>query len=454
MKTKTILMILVTSLLIAACSPAIETPIIEPTEEEVVATTEPEPTEEQEEQEMKEGYIKSSQERETSPYIDAGLVQSLANENTKFALAFYEYIKGKDGNIIFSPLSLSLALSMTMAGAETFTEQAMLDGLQLSLTEEEVHQAFNALLLQIEDSQNVTTDFPEGSYFQMNIANSIWGQAGYAFEEDYLDTLARFYGAGIFSVNFQENPEAAREAINQWVEEETEEKIQDLIPEGAIDTLTRLVLANAIYFNGSWLHPFETSNTSQQPFTLLDGSEISVDMMKLFDERLAYARGENFQAVRLPYLSQDFAMNILLPDENAYSGFETGLTSETLSEIQKNMMVERVDLQMPKFDFETTVNGNDPLSQLGMSEAFDPQIADFSGINHSDDLYITDVLHKATITVDEAGTEAAAATAVIVGITSIEPGEPISLVIDRPFLFTIEHVPTGTILFMGRGLQP
>ncbi len=407
-----------------------------------------------EESAIEGGYVKSNLARETSPQVDPAQVKALADANTDFALSFYDQIKNEDENIIFSPFSLSLALSMALAGAENVTESEMMDALQLTLSEDEVHPAYNALLLAIEASQEETQEGSEGSNFQLNIANSIWGQAGYDFKENFLDTLARNYGAGVYNVDYANNPEAAREDINNWIEEETQEKIKDLIPQGAIDTLTRMVLANAIYFNGSWLHPFEESATEQAPFNLLDGSQINVDMMSLSGQSLNYAQGEGYQTVQLPYLSQDFSMTLLIPDKDAFETFENNLSPENLDSVLNNLVYQPVDLKMPKFDFESTVNGKDPLNALGMVEAFDPEEADYAGITEAEILYITDVLHKATITVDEEGTEAAAATAVIFGTKSAMPEEPISLVIDRPFLFLIQHQPTGTILFMGHVMQP
>ncbi|MEA3327657.1 MAG: serpin family protein [Chloroflexota bacterium] len=399
------------------------------------------------------GYVQSSLAREIEPQVKPDVMASLVDGNTDFAFSFYEQIRQGEGNIIFSPLSLSLALSMTLTGAETSTEQGMLQALQFSLPEEDVHSAFNALLLAIEASQEQTSQDSEGNNFQLNIANSLWGQAGYDFKKTFLDTIALNYGAGVYNVDYANNPEFARNAINDWVEEETEDKIKDLIPEGAINPLTRLVLANAIYFNGSWYHPFSESDTSQVPFKLLDGSEITVEMMKLSGQILTYNRGENYQAVDLPYLSPDFAMTILLPNSGTFTDFESGLDSQKLSLILDEMHNEPVNLQMPKFDFITATDAKEPLVNLGMAEAFDMGLADFSGITEADTLYITDVLHKAAITVDETGTEAAAATVVIVGLKGM-PSEPISMIIDRPFMYLIRHIPTGSILFMGRVTNP
>jgi serpin B len=399
------------------------------------------------------GFLSSDLERELAPDVDQSQLTSLATDNNAFALAFYDLIRSNDGNLIYSPFSLSLALSMTLAGAETTTRAAMLEALQFSLEESEVHPAFNALMLAIEASQ-VIEEETEGGSFELNIANSIWGQQGFNFEQVFLDRIALNYGAGIYTADFSANPDPARVAINDWVEDETQEKIKDLIPPDAITPLTRLVLANAIYFKGSWFHPFDQGLTQPGPFTILDGDEISVEMMKLFDERLLYLREGEFQAVSLPYLSRDFAMTLILPDRGSFINVEDLLTVDLLGSLQRNMVPERINLEMPKFDFESTINANDPLKALGMEEAFDPDLSDFKGMADVEDLHITDVLQKATITVDEEGTEAAAATAVIVGVESAPIGEPISLVIDRPFLFFIQHQPTGTILFMGRVVEP
>jgi serpin B len=399
------------------------------------------------------GFLSSDLERELAPDVDQSQLTSLATDNNAFALAFYDLIRSNDGNLIYSPFSLSLALSMTLAGAETTTRAAMLEALQFSLEESEVHPAFNALMLAIEASQVIEQE-TEGGSFELNIANSIWGQQGFNFEQVFLDRIALNYGAGIYTADFSANPDPARVAINDWVEDETQEKIKDLIPPDAITPLTRLVLANAIYFKGSWFHPFDQGLTQPGPFTILDGDEISVEMMKLFDERLLYLREGEFQAVSLPYLSRDFAMTLILPDRGSFINVEDLLTVDLLGSLQRNMVPERINLEMPKFDFESTINANDPLKALGMEEAFDPDLSDFKGMADVEDLHITDVLQKATITVDEEGTEAAAATAVIVGVESAPIGEPISLVIDRPFLFFIQHQPTGTILFMGRVVEP
>ena len=441
MKKLIVGIVLLSLILMPSCSP-METPTTEPTDESADMTP------------VEGGYVKSDLAMETVPQANVDQINALAQGNAQFASDFYALITENDGNLIFSPFSISLALSMAMAGAEASTEEVMMNALRMTLPEEEVYPAFNALLLAIEASEDTSADGLGGSEFTLNIANSLWGQAGFELKTPFLDTLARYFGAGMYTVDYINNPEAARLAVNDWVAEETEDKIKDLIPKGAVNELTRLILANAIYFNGSWMHPFTDSATSQEPFTMLDGTETRVDMMKMGQTGLSYLQGENFQAVSLPYLSPDFSMLLLVPDEGQFSAIESTLDADHLSSILSQMQSNQVALQMPKFDFETSTNANDALTALGMSEIFDPDTADFSGITEEEKLYVTDVLHKATITVDESGTEAAAATAVIMGIKSAMPEDPISLVIDRPFLFLIRHEPTGTILFMGRVVEP
>jgi serpin B len=398
-------------------------------------------------------YAQSQLTRNLDPKLDLATINALSASNTAFAFSFYNQVRDSEGNIIFSPFSLSLALSMALAGAEGNTRQEMLKALSLDELAE-VDPAFNALLLAIEGSQQELQGEDEESTFQLNIANSSWGQSGFGFEQAYLDVLASQYGAGIYQVDFSSDPEAAREAINDWVEGETNDKIKDLIPKGAIKTLTRLVLANAIYFKGGWMHPFMENGTKDTPFTLLDGSKIDVEMMRMAEEDLRYAAQGDYQAVFLPYKSGDFSMLLILPDEGEFAVVEAELGVDMMTAIKEGMQFVPVNLRMPKFDFETAINANDVLQQLGMIEAFIPDGADFSGITMEDPLYISDVVHKATITVDEQGTEAAAATAVIMATKSMPISDPINLVFDRPFMYAIMHEPTGTILFLGRVVQP
>ena len=440
MKKILIGVLLLTLVLSTGCT-AVSPTETTPNETETVVPSEP-------------GIQMSSLGRVTAPEVTDAQTQTLAVDNTAFALDFYNQIRSNDGNIIYSPFSISMALAMTMAGAAGNTETAMMNALRMSLPAEMVYPAYDALLLAIQNSEEATSDEMGGSPFTLNIANSIWGQSGYAFKEPFLNTLAQYFGAGIYTVDYVQAPEAARDAINGWVEDETMDKIKNLIPEGAVDQLTRLVLANAIYFNGSWYYPFRDGATTTAPFNLLDGSQSDVDMMSLTGEHLMYAKGNGYQVVQLPYMSSDFVMTIIVPDEGDFDAIEAGLTAETYAEMVQGLEYRAVDLQMPKFDFASSLNVNDVLIALGMGEAFDAELADFSGMTEEDKLVISDVLHKATITVDENGTEAAAATAVIMKLTAAMPEDALSLVLDHPFMFFIEHQPTGSILFMGRVVEP
>jgi serpin B len=269
-----------------------------------------------------------------------------------------------------------------------------------------------------------------------------------------MDLLAENYDAGLFLTDYVTDSEGSRLAINEWVSKKTKGKIEDLIPAGAINTLTRLVLANAIYFNAGWQNTFDEELTEEAAFTLLDGSQKSVEMMATSDsESFGYIAGDDFQAVELPYIGGELSMVILLPDENKFEAFEANLDAVKLFELQKNMEIKQVELQMPKFEFESEFGLVSILSQMGMQAAFDPQVADFSGIDGTRELSISDVIHKAFVSVDEKGTEAAAATAVVFRSTSM-PMTDIQLRIDRPFIFLIQDKPTGTILFFGRVLDP
>lgn len=444
-------LVLFALLIASACNPIEEIDGIDQTDEPIEPTKDIEETMIPAEEST---FVRSQLSRETAPQVDPNKISTIAENTTRFALSFYDQISNGEDNIIFSPFSISLALSMALAGAENNTEKEMLEALRFTLPEADIHPAFNALLHSVENSQNQEQEGYEGDPFQLNIANSIWGQSGYGFKENFLDTLALHYGAGLYNVNFIQNPEGAREAINEWIEEETQEKIKDLIPQGAINPLTRLVLANAIYFKGSWYYPFDEALTTKAPFTTLDGSDVEVDMMKLNNKNLLYGRGENYQAVNLPYMSSDFSMTVLIPNEGSFADFEDGLSPDILSAILEGMSSATVNLQMPKFDYETTIDAKQVLGMLGMTEAFNEETANFSGITEEEKLFISEVLHKATITVNEEGTEAAAATVVIFRATSARPEEPINLVIDRPFIYLIRHQPSGSILFMGRVTQP
>ena len=252
--------------------------------------------------------------------------------------------------------------------------------------------------------------------------------------------------------DFVKQYESIRKEINDWVYDQTQEKIKDLLPDGALNPDTRMVLVNAIYFKADWLSQFDADDTTDSPFHLLDGTDITVKMMNQ-GTFMPYYRGDGFQAVELPYAGDTAAMDIIVPDEGDFEDFESALNSDLFNETLNGLGPTSMMLSLPKFTFESEFNLSDTLKSMGMVDAFDPDNADFSGMTAENDLFISDVIHKAFVAVDEEGTEAAAATGVIVGATSA-PMFDVTLTIDRPFIFIIRDKPSGQILFIGRVLDP
>jgi len=395
----------------------------------------------------------SDSQREPAPPVAAADLDALSASNSDFAFDLFQTIRSDDQNLFFSPYSISLALAMTYAGARSETEQQMADTLNFTLTQDDLHPTFNALDQDLAGrSEMVGPEEADG--FQLNITNALWGQEGYRFLPEFLDLLAANYGAGMNLLDFAADPEAARITINDWVSDQTAERIQDLLPPGSLDVLTRLVLTNAIYFNAAWLHPFEEHATADGSFTLLDGNEISTPMMQN-QTSYGYGQGEGYQAVQLPYVGNQLSMVVLMPEEGAFETFSRELDAERLAGLMQSIRYQEINLTFPKFTFESETQLRQALTQMGMTTAFAGGSADFSGMDGSHDLFIDDVYHKAFVAVDEAGTEAAAATAVVMNLTSaMEPEVAISITIDHPFLFLIQDNPTGTILFVGQVVEP
>ncbi|MBN2083744.1 MAG: serpin family protein [Anaerolineales bacterium] len=395
--------------------------------------------------------IHSDLPRELAPQVADADLADLVRGNNEFAFALYPQLAAGDENVFYSPYSISIALAMTYAGAKGETAAQMAQALHFLLPADRLHPAFNKLALELESRSN-SEDLEPDQVFRLNVANSLWGQAGFAFEQDFLDTLAANYAAGMRLVDYEQDAEAARQKINEWVSQSTNQKIKDIIPQGALDALTRLVLANAVYFKAAWLHSFEPDSTHPGSFRLLDGTAVDVPMMHE-QASLSTTTGDGYRAIELPYAGWQLSMLILLPDEGEFGDVEARLNAEFLEGTLAAMKWGQVVLTLPKYKYEWSLSMADGLEALGMRDAFDPQAADLSGMDGRRDLYVTDVLHKAFVAVDEAGTEAAAATTVIVGATSM-PADPIEFKIDRPFFFLIRDNPTGTILFMGRVMNP
>jgi len=380
-------------------------------------------------------------------------LNQLATADRTFALDLYHQLETMDGNLFYSPYSISSALAMTYAGAEGKTAEEMAAVFHFLMEEGRLHPAFNALDQYLESLAEQEIPEDKGEAFQLNITNAIWGQKDFHFENDFLDTLAANYGAGLRLLDYIQAPEKSRVTINDWVSDQTEERIQDLIPQGAINSDTRLVLSNAIYFKATWLESFEESLTKDKVFHGLDGEEFMTPMMSLgSDASFPYYQGEGFQAVDLPYLGGQVSMLVIVPDEGKFTDFEVNLNSEILDEIIGNLAYQSMYLNFPKFEFETEISLATILAKMGMPSAFNDG-ADFSGMTGTKDLFISDVFHKAFVSVDEEGTEAAAATAVVMSLTSA-PENPLRLEVDRPFLFLIRDIQTNSILFMGRVVEP
>ena len=385
--------------------------------------------------------------------VNSEAVQELTEGSTAFALDLYHQLEGEEGNLFYSPFSISLALAMTYAGARGETAEEMQAVLHFPEPEDRVHAGFNTLDLYLEGLAEQELPEDAGDAFQLNIANQLWGQVDYPFQESFLDTQARYYGAGMKLLNFIEQPEESRRTINEWVSEQTEEKIQNLIPRGGVGSMTRLVLTNAIYFNASWLEPFAENQTQSGDFTSLNGEVVQVPMMSHDQaQSFRYVRGENYQAVEIPYTGNTTSMLVLMPDQGAFREVESKLSPESLDQVLGSLEYSSVALTFPKFEFEKEFSLANTLAEMGMPSAFGGE-ADFSGITGGKDLYISDVFHKAFVAVDEEGTEAAAATAVVMAETAM-PAEPVQMRVDRPFFFLIREHQTGTILFMGRMVSP
>ena len=394
--------------------------------------------------------LKSDKERITSPDVSTGEQALLVEGNSAFAFELYQALKGEEGNLFYSPYSISLALAMTYAGACNETAQQMAATLQFLLDQDRLHPAFNWLDAELARRGEGAAG-KDGEGFRLNIVNAIWGQKDYEFLPDFLDVLAENYGAGLRILDFMTETEKSRLTINDWVSDQTEERIEDLIPQGAIDALTRLVLTNAIYFNAAWEHPFDKKMTANGPFYLLDGEQVTVPMMKQ-TESFGYTEGEGYQAVELRYDGGELSMVILLPEAGKFEAFEETLNAQQVDAIISGLQYTEVALTMPRFEFDSEFSLKDTLAEMGMPIAFSSR-ADFSGMTGYPELFISDVVHKAFVAVDEAGTEAAAATAVIMELTAV-PEPPVEVTIDRPFIFLIRDIETGAILFVGRVLNP
>jgi serpin B len=392
-------------------------------------------------------------------------IPDLVAGNTAFALDLYTALRQAEGNLLVSPYSISLALAMAGAGARGDTLTQMAETLHFDLDQPALHGAFGALTpnpgargTAAPDAEPVMRDLELVQQARgLRIASALWGEQSYPSSPAYTAQLEEAYGAGLEESDFINAPEAARQEINAWVADQTEDHIQDIVPEGAITAATRLVLANALWFSAGWESTFARAATEDGDFHLLDGDSVIVHMM-LHQEPLHFAEGDGYQAVQLGYLGSSFAFTVLLPDVGQFAQVEAGLDADALQAAIDHLTSTEVLLYLPKFEFAFDASLAPTLQALGMVDAFEADRADFSGMVEgppAEPLVIDDVLHQAVIAIDEEGTEAAAATVVdsFPGAAPPEPEPPVVRV-DRPFLFAIRDTQTGTLLFLGRVLDP
>jgi len=388
--------------------------------------------------------------RDTSPNVADAEAAALRDGNTAFAADLYATLRNDPSfankNLFFSPYSVSVALAMTYAGARGDTASELKNTMHFTLPDDRLHAAFNALDLSLSSRPQAT----DGQVpLTLRVANSMWGEITTTFEQPFLDTLAVNYGTGVYLTDFINNPEASRNTINNWVADKTEDKIQDLLSEGAITSITRVVLVNAMYFNGGWSSPFSQSATTAGTFHGVNGDSTAQMMTK--NASLLYGAGTGWQCVVLPY-DGGVTFTAIVPDDLA--SFESSLDATMLASLAStdgSFEQATVNLTLPKFEIKgTSFSLKSALQTLGTTTLFGDQ-ADLSGISKSEPLFVSDVVHQAFISVDEKGTEAAAATAVVTnGSTSPAPPKQVTLTIDKPFVFFLRDSATGTILFQGR----
>ena len=380
---------------------------------------------------------------------DLASVKTLTGHNTDFAFDLLRAVK-PDGNLFYSPHSISIALAMTYAGAAGDTKSEMKKTLHFDQSDADLHDAFNSVDQKLE-SRGQDAKGADGQPFRLRISNAAWAQRDYKFLPSYLDVLAQSYGAGINLLDFILDPEVCRATINAWVSRQTEEKIPELLPQGSVNTDTRLVLTNTVYFNASWDQPFEPEATKVADFTRLDGSKVTVPFM-VQTEAHRYAEGSGYKAAEIQYDGEQVSMLVVLPDAGTFEQFEQSLSSQSIQSVLGNLeSFKEVNLHLPKFEMRTKLPLGGTLAQMGMPTAFSTA-ADFSAMNGTGGLMIQDVTHEAFVKVNEAGTEAAAATAVTVITTSVP--EVVELKLDRPFIFLIRDNETGANVFVGRIVDP
>ncbi|MFA7694655.1 MAG: serpin family protein [Methanoregula sp.] len=378
---------------------------------------------------------------------------SVPEANNQFSASLYRQLAAGDAtnNIFFSPFSISSALAITYEGARGTTADEIRSVFFFPSNQTAMREGYAA--------ENAAINAGDAGY-TLSTANALWAEKTYVFLPAYTATAGQYYGANTTNLDFANQPEASRQTINTWVADQTNNKILDLLPAGSIDSLTRLVITNAVYFKGTWEKQFDANQTADAPFTTPSGSQVTVKMMRQTgeDATYPYAATADLQMLSLPYTAKDgkgLSMVILLPRGDNLSAAVPYLDPANLSALEQSASSRRVMMYIPKFKIETQYSLPETLAAMGMPTAFSGN-ADFSGMDGTKDLYISDVVHKAYIEVNEEGTEAAAATGVVMwakGVVATETPVPVFRA-DHPFIFLIQDNDTGTILFTGRITNP
>jgi serpin B len=387
---------------------------------------------------------KSQTESETIPVVPSRVLsaaeRSLVAGNTQFAFDLYRILRQEEGNLFFSPYSISQALAMVYTGSHGKTEEQMASALHFEFAPYDLPPVFGALHSELvrRGTRN----------FQLRLANSLWWQEGYALRQAYLNTLRRRYGATVEALNFLATPEKSRATINKWVSRHSNGKIRELLPQGSITPLTRLVLANAVHFRATWKERFNADFTSNSPFHMHYGGQVIVPMMKQITP-FAYTATHEVQTVELPYIGERFSMVVLLPARGQFEGFADSLTADRVAAIVEHLSMQMVQVYMPKFEFRSSFELADALAKLGMRDAFILGRANFRGMALTRELFLGDLYHQTIISVDENGTFAAAGTAG----DMVAPEVPV-VKLNRPFIFLIRDIETNTILFIGQVMDP
>lgn len=380
--------------------------------------------------------------------------ESQVKGNSSFAIELYGKLKERKGNLFFSPYSISSALAMTSLGAAGSTKEEMDAVFHFNKDNSALASAFSNLNQQLITSARTPDQLPA-----LHLANAIWLQTDFPILPTFTELLVKYFNSGVQPVDFANDPNKAREEINQWVEKQTQDKIKNLFMPDAIDSRTRLVLVSAIYMQAKWRFVFEKSSTKKKPFYLTGNDNVDVDMMT-HQESYPLLVMKDVAVVEIPYASEsnngpDLAMIVMLPkDHEGLAALENTLSFDQVKSWMDDMELKQVQISLPKFKIEDDLSLNETLEAMGIKEAFSPK-ADFSNLSTVENLAITKIVHKSYIAVDEKGTEAAAATGVAIGLRSLRrTSEPYPFVADHPFLFMIVEKQTGTILFMGRLTNP